>query len=271
MAFIRTAPLLLLTTTLCATEYAPWFPPLFEVQAEAAYLYTHANRVQTPLGTFHEPTRNSSLHGSLGVTPLPYWNLEGEIYLTRTSNISFTYEAAWLTLRYAWLDDIAGDCLTLVTGATFSFPGSRFLHQFSLPYHGHFNTEIHTSLGKEWSCGPEWKMRLWGLAGVGIAERGSPWVHAIAAASYRISRCTALTLFSETLLGLGSHNILPHTRFRGYANIAHRSLSICSSLDYELPYLATLAVAGWYMPYTHNFIDHPWGIAASLLIPFGLF
>src|ERR1700733_6783214 len=144
--------LLLLFSQGFSTEYAPWFPTLFEFQGRASYLYEKVDKVDSPKGNFYAPSNNSSLQCSLDVTPWPYWSAEAEVYLTHTSDIAFAYEAALFTLPYAWLDDLY-DWAALVPGVTLSFPGERFLHQFSFAYHGNVNVEAHATLGKEWSYG----------------------------------------------------------------------------------------------------------------------
>jgi hypothetical protein len=270
MKYIKTCLCLLLFQTAYATDYTPWFTPPFEFQGRAGYVYEHADTVQSPLGSFSSPTDNSSAHFSLAVTPWPYWNVETELFLTHTADISFAYEAALVTVRYAWLDDILGDCVTLATGATLSFPGSRFLHIYSFPYHGTVNTEFHATLGKEWACGCEWQTRAWALAGYGIANRGSGWIHGLAAFEYRLHRCTTATLFAETLCGLGDDSIIPFIPFEGYASISHRNVNLGAALDYALAGCYTLTLLGWYSPYAHNFIDHSWGASLSLLLPFSI-
>ena len=58
------------------------------------------------------------------------------------------------------------------------------------------------AVGKEWACCQEWFFRLWGLGGVGMANRGSPWVHGVGAVEGRTTACTTLGLFPTPFLGL---------------------------------------------------------------------
>lgn len=270
MKFINICGLLLLSVTVFATEYAPWFTTPLEFQGRLSYLYEHANSVQSPLGNFAESTRDSSALLGLAVTPWPYWNVEAELFLTHTSDIAFAYEAALLTVRYAWLDDITGDCFSLVTGATLSFPGTRFLHEFSFFYHGHANTEFHATMGKEWASEFERKACLWGLVGYGIAERGSPWLHGLGVFEMHPHHCIVLGIFAEALYGLGHNNITHSKPFSGYASIGHQSINLGSYLDYEIHYLGTLKLLGWYRPHAHNCVENAWGLSATFLFPFSI-
>ncbi len=262
--------LLLAPIVACATEYEPWFTPPFEFQGRIGYRYEHSNSVQSPLGSFAEPTRDSSAHLSLAVTPWPHWNVEAELFFTRTSDIAFTYESTWLTARYAWLDDIAGDCLSFVTGVTLSFPSKYFLHAFSFPYHGHANAELHATCGKEWSCGSDWHTRLWGLIGYGVAEKGSPWVHGIGTFEYHFPSCAVLGFFTEALYGFGHDDIVPFVPFTGYASIEHQSIDLGGYMDYEIRYWGTLKLLGWYRVHARNFTENNWGASLTLLVPFSI-
>jgi hypothetical protein len=248
--------------------YDPWFPPPLEFQGRMSYLYEHVREVESPQGSFLSPSDNSTMHLGLSLTPWPYWNLEADLLMTRASDIPFSYEAALLTIRYAWLDDISGDWITLVTGTTLSFPGERFLHAFSFDYHGNVNAEFHATVGKEWAHGNDWRFRIWGLAGYGVANRGNPWVHGLGVIAYKPCRCLDGALFSEAVYGLGRHTIIPNAPFEGYASIGHQAIDIGGMLNYEICYFGTLTLLGWYNVHARNFIENYWGAALSLLVPF---
>ena len=253
-----------------ATEYEPWFTPPFEFQGRASYLYQRIDKVDSPLGNFQAPSTISTLHLSLGMTPWPSWNVETQLLLARSRTISFSYEAALITLRYAWLDAINGDFLSLVPGLTLAFPGGRYLHSFDFFYHGHVNSELHITLGKEWSYNDEWIFRFWTLGGLGLANRGSPWLHGLAKLSCHLRPSLSLGLFSEALHGLGSQDLIPGLPFKGYASINHLTIDLGGFVDYEIRYVGTLSLLGWYNIYARNSIVHYWGAGLSLLFPFSI-
>jgi len=234
---------------LYATEYDPWFSPLWEIQGHFSSLYGRPKTVQSPKANFSAPSNNYSFQSSLGLTPWPYWNGEVELYLTRTSDIPFSYEAAVATVRYQWLDDIRGDPIALVTGVTLSFPGNRYLHNFAYAYHGEINTELHVTVGKEWACHNDWWMRAWALGGWGIANQGDGWVHGIAALEFQPTCFFQCGIFSETLYGFGANDIIADKPFEGYASIDHRTIDIGGYVSYRLGCLGTLSFLGWYKLY----------------------
>ncbi len=184
------------------------------------------HQVDTPQGSFPFKSNNATLATSLGLTFWPDWNAEIGLLLTKTSDIGFSYEAAYTTIRYQWMDDLVGDPLSLTTGITLSFPRTAFLHNFSYDYHGHFNAELHATFGKEWGCMGGPLLNAWGLAGVGIAEKGSPWLHGLAVCDFAFNPCLSVGCFLEGVFGLGHDNIIPSTFFPGYASIGHRSLDL---------------------------------------------
>ncbi|MCH9626662.1 MAG: hypothetical protein S4CHLAM2_02880 [Chlamydiales bacterium] len=260
---------LLLTSSLYATQFKPWFSPLWEFQGRLSYLFDKERQVQSPLGNFNAPSNDYTFQFSLGLTPWPDWNAEVELFLTHTSDIPFSYLAALGTIRYQWLDDIRGDPISLVTGVTFSFPGSRELRDFSFPFHAEVNGEFHVTMGKEWSCHREWWLRVWALGGWGIANQGNGWLHGIGALSIKPSSLE-WGVITEALVGLGPNNITPNVPFEGYASIDHRTVDLASYLSHHLGCWGTLRVMGWYNVYAHNFLENYWGVGATLLIPFSL-
>ncbi len=262
--------LLLLSSIGYATDLSPWFPPPLEIQSHANVLYEKVDRIQSPLGDFLAPSQNASFHTSLSASPLPFWCLEGEIYLTHAQDIAFAFEAAYFTLRYAWTDDIIGDPFTLVTGITAAFPNKRFLRQFSFDYHGTLNTEVHVTVGKEWSCQEEWLLRAWALAGLGVANRGNPWFHWITSLECRSSACTSLGIYADATHGFGSQNLSAHRPFKGYAAVGHQAIDLGGYARYCMKYFGTWTLAGWYNVWSVNFPIHYWGATLSLCLPFSI-
>lgn len=266
--------LIFISSPLLATNYIPWFSPLWEFQGNISFFFNPEKTIQSPKGNFNDPSKDYTLHLSLGLTPWPYWNTEVELFLTRTSDIPFSYEAVFATVRYEWLDDIRGDPLCLTTGLTLSFPGNRFLRDFSVPYHGEINGELHITVGKEWACQKEWWMRIWALGGWGIANKGNGWIHGMAFLEFQSFYLLPCPLqwgaFTRGVFGLGPNDILPYVPFEGYAPIDHRSIDLGGFARYKIGSIGTFSLLGWYNVYARNFVIHDWGIRANLLVPFSL-
>lgn len=259
---------LLFTSSLFATEYDPWLPPLLEFQGRVTYLFGHDDHVQSPKGSFKESDNDHTINMSLAGSIWPNSSVEVEVLGTQSEDISFTYQAAYITARYAWLNDSAGDCVSLVTGATVAFPGTVFLSDFSYPYHGHANFEVHATMGKEWTRDLDWTRRVWLLGGWGIADEGQGWLHSFGAVEFN-PQCFEWGVFYEALFGLGSNDIIPNEPFEGYGGIGHQNVDVGAYVSRGTG-CERLGCFGWYSVYARNFVEHSWGLGARWTVSFGL-
>ncbi len=259
--------LLLLTSSLIATESKPWFSPPWELQGQLSYAFEHVHTIDTPNGNFTNTSYNSTVRGSLGVTPWPYWNVEVELLMSRARDIPFSYETFKGTIRYQWFDDITGNPVALATGITLSFPENRYQYNLSFVYPGDVNIELHATIGKELPCGRRWWMRGWALGGVGVANRGNGWLHGLAALEIN-PRFFELGIFTEALYGLGPNDIIPET-FTGYGAIGYRNVDVGGYLKTSSLF-GTMTYTGWYNIYAHNYPLDSWGFSINLFIPFSL-
>jgi hypothetical protein len=269
MAFTRAVFLFCLTATGYATQYTPWFTPPFEVNARLSYFYRDIENFASDRGNFSFPTHHHTLHTSLAITPLPYWNVEGELLFTQTSQLSLGCEAFRATLRYQWFDDREGDSLSAVIGGTITFPRKEFLHHIDFLYTAQREMELHLTLGKELWLTPADPLRLWALGGYGIGNRGSPWFHSLGWIEYQ-HRCLTMGLFSEWYSGFGHSPLLPIHPFPGYGHIAYRRFDLGGEVCLETPYLCDLTFCSWYNLYARNCMLHDWGTQITLLFTFGI-
>jgi hypothetical protein len=270
MGFLRALLLLLWGGSAFATQYSPWFPPLWEFQSRTSYLFEHASRIESPEGSFPFSINDSSLHQSLELTVWPYWSVEGELYLTHSYNVSFGYEASFITLRYLLFDELSGDCFNLNAGLSCSYVGRRFLHNFNYPYHGNFNAELFASIGKEWPLCKTGFSRLWGMCAIGQANRGVPWMHGLMAWHVEPTERWGFGVWIDWLIGFGSKDITPEEPFPGYALIGHRNIDVGAFVECPLELLGTLTFFGSYNVYAHNFVIHEYAVGSVLKIPFSL-
>ena len=263
---------LFLFCTAFATNYAPWFGNVWEVEWGPRYIHYQGKKIDSPNGDFNSSGFKNIFANSLALTVWPRWNLEAELILNNSNDIDFAYEASFITGRYQWLDDLTGDPVSLTTGVTANFPGNRFMHDFHDFYVGDYNIELHLALGKELPyCSLEtWKGRVWAYGAYGFANRGSCWARAIGAIDWRFIPCTYLRVFSDFLYGFGSDNLISKQDFTGYASVGYRSVDIGAKAGYHLTPYGTLALVGSYNLYARNFPIHSYTAMVELLIPFSL-
>ena len=264
--------LLLWALPLAATELHPWLPPPWEFQTKADYLYQYEDSIQTPRGDFNlnNPINNATF--GLDLTFWPSWNAEIELLLSSNpaTNVNFSYEATRLTGRYQWLDEACGDCVSVTSGVTLFAVRSSFLTATSCWFHGNFNAEFNAAVGKEYVRNNEWLMRLWGYAGLGVANKGNPWWHYYGA--WDVKACCNITIsaLAELVYGMGNNNIIPAEVFPGYAGIRHQFVNIGLSVKRDCICWGTWELNGWYNVHAFNFPQDYYGLGVTWRMPFGL-
>lgn len=249
------------------TEYAPWFDPLFEIHVQLAYIPTRIENIHSLQKEFKVTDTHHTLYTALQITPLPYWNLEGEIWCTQAAHLPLSYEASRVTLRHQWLDDLDDDFFALTTGITTTFPASRFLHRRDFLYRDYFESELHVTVGKEWVY-DETLFQVWLLGGYGLAPHSCCWLHSLGWIQYYPIRSLRLGIYSEWSAGLGHSPLLPTTPFPGYGHIAYRKIDLGGEITLLLPLPADLALRGHYNIYARNCLLQDWSIKISLLLSF---
>src|SRR3989344_5514976 len=110
-----------------ALEEQPWFGDCFEFHFLGSYAYSYFTKIQNgvpPLqGTFHSNV------GSVGFdfSSSPEWGTDVDVQVTETTKQSFNFRSVAFQGRYLWLDDIVGDPISFVTGASARFTNTDSL------------------------------------------------------------------------------------------------------------------------------------------------
>jgi hypothetical protein len=218
--------LILISSPLMATELSPWFGPLLEIEGRGTCLFQRYRFIDTKHGTAKHPANNVFVTLSSSICPKEYWSFEGEVVTSATRHHHFNMDSLWATGRYRWWNDIVGDPVTLVTGLTLSKIYKVSRHDLSEFYHGGIQCEAHLSAGKEFSCLQFWTSRIWGVCGVGFADKGSPWIRGNLAWEHNWWDRHQIKIFANSLWGLGSKGLSLHKHFQGYGLIRHQSVDI---------------------------------------------
>ncbi|WP_068468436.1 hypothetical protein [Candidatus Protochlamydia phocaeensis] len=254
---------------LWGTEYQPWLGTYLEFE------WRNSLRYQTYryLSSHSHLTRYASddffLTSSLSLTAKPQFALEVEATAARTRRQSGGIDHLRVNGRYAWMDDIAGDPVTFTTGLSFIQSFVESLKDPSSFHHGRSEAELFASIGKETAQEDKWISRWWAMGGIGIAERGSPWLRFDLSYSKRLKEKHELELFACTLWGLG-HKALHRTSFHGYGSIQHQSIDLGWRYTYLIDFLGSASLAYTTRIYARNFPVHTQQIVLQLLYTFGL-
>jgi hypothetical protein len=258
-----------LPLTLFATDFKPWYPRALEIQPQAIYLFQNYHRINSRQGDVAHGSNNHFLMLDVEVD-YDVYNLEFETTFAATRHRDFGFCDFRLTGRYQLLDDVMGDPVSVVVGATYIQDNKTSLHDISCFYHGQVEGELHLAVGKEWTCEQFWVSRAWGVLGVGLADVGTAWLRGDLAWQRRWCEIHTLTLGMQSLWGLGGKNLNLDKPFHGYGLIAHHSidLGIAYSRVFECGGIVTAGYA--YRVYARNCPTRVSSAFVSYLYPFGL-
>jgi hypothetical protein len=251
-----------------STEFQPWVGNYFEFEWRNTLLYqtypvinSNSQRVKYSSSDFFFTT-------SLSNALKPEFSIELEAALAYTRHQKGNIDNFRLTGRYMWLDDLLGDRISLTTGVKLTQSFLNSLHDISSFHHGRAEAEFFISLGQEESLETKWGSRWWVVGGIGVANRGSAWLHAQSTYEFRLLPKHEVRLFGEGLLGLG-HKQLPIHHFHGYGPIQHRSLDLGIRYTYLIDFFGSASFEYSNRVYARNFPAQAHRFLLNLLYTFG--
>lgn len=234
-------------------DLMPWYPNDLQPIGRLNYLYQQYQRVASSHGSFRRIANDqfASLDLSLAYDK---WDLEGELTLADTKHRSFGIDNFSLMLRYQLLNDVSlEDPVSLVISTALTTATNAALRDIGSFHHGKFAGQCFVSLGKEFDCGASWLWRFWGVAGIGIADIGSPWLSGSLHLQWNCFGGHMWGLFLQSLYGLGGNVISAHKQFRGYGPIKHRSIDIGVLYSYLFESEAKVTFSYARRAYARNF------------------
>jgi hypothetical protein len=252
---------------LAATELSPWYSRYLEIQPKVSYFYQYYPSICISNKTKHYPAHNQFVNMSVSGA-YDRWSLELESNFADTRHRTWSFSDVRLTLRYQWLDDILGDSFSLVSGCTLIQDIQLAKHDISCFYHGCLEGELHVSVGKETSCQQFWVSHLWGVAALGIADEGSPWIKGEVSWDHNGWDLHDIKLSVVSLWGLGRNNLNPR-RFKGYGGIGHYSIDLAVNYHYAFEFGGILGLEYSYRLYAHNCPSQVNTFGVNFIYPFG--
>jgi|GEM_PF-6494410 len=181
--------------TLNAFVVDPWFNALAEFTFRPSYTcrYSHSAPNYVNRHTLH--TNHIALN--LGVRFLPYWEAQVET----------DFSKAGAQIRYLLFEDVAGDLFSMVLGGQLLYVFQRRVHKATYHHHqaqANLRAEVGISIGKESATLYQWLHRFYGFLGIGLDDRGHPWVRPFLSQEIKVARRHLLQLFAEGYVGLKS-------------------------------------------------------------------
>lgn len=223
---------LLLASSLAATEEAPWIDHVLAPIFTLSGAYQQFTFLRCEGKNVRYPGKSYLLDGSLLFAPDKDYDLQLELRLARTHAHGLAIDQFKQTARYMFFDDAEGDDYSLSAGLSLSEVPKIALRDRSQIHHGEFEAEVHGAIGKEWSEEGERIGRIWCLGGIGVANRGSPWLRGLFAAEYSLCFHHLFRGMLEAEGGFGGRSPC-QCHFRGYGRVGYRVLDAKLSYGYQ--------------------------------------
>ncbi|MEX0962344.1 MAG: hypothetical protein WDZ28_05780 [Simkaniaceae bacterium] len=224
--------LALFALPLFSLEQQPYFGQQWEFYLTPSYQYRYYPAVQNARNPSHYSSHDHTLGLNLQVSFWPRWDLQLEADFAATSKTPFGMQSIAADLRYLFFDDVQGDPVSLTLGTIIRVVPYHFQKDPSTPYHATTNIEVGTAIGKEVDHLDYWVVRGWGYLGLGIGNRGAPWLNSELAFEGNRENHHHFRAFAKGYMGMGGIHTVNISHLRGYANIYHRSIDLGGRYTY---------------------------------------
>ncbi len=248
----------------------PWYQTVGEFQFRPAYSYSYYPSVSQATNPSSYHSHDQLIALNLGAQFWPNWDVQLESDFSQTRRLNWGTERVGLQLRYLFLDDVAGDPVSMSFNLQSYFVPTRNMRDVSSPYHAQGNIELGAAVGKEIDQTFDWLFRFWGFLGVGMANRGYPWVRPLLMAEMKVQSAHKLKIFTEGYVGFGHRHRVNIDHFNGYGKIAHRSIDLGLSYTYLFRIWGALGVQYGFRVYAHSFPQHASTFKVEYRLPFSL-
>ncbi|KAG6559687.1 hypothetical protein RHABOEDO_000775 [Candidatus Rhabdochlamydia oedothoracis] len=247
----------------------PWLSDLFEADLIPRYTYRHYPDVQGATKPF--ASNDQILSIGLGATLSTHFDFELELEVANTAQQSWGMRSGAMQMRYLWLDDVAGDPISFLTGLSLRDVSKRNLRDVGCPYSARINWELFSAIGKEFSDGANWTTRIYAWLAAGIATRGSWWTRQ--EISYENNWCNRhhLKLFLQGDFGFGDLRQVVVDHFNGWGRYHHQSIDLGICYRCQLDYYGTFSLSYAYRVFARTFPERVHCLTLLYCFPFCLF
>lgn len=247
----------------------PWLGDLLEADLMPSYTYRHYPDVQGATKSYASNDQIFSF-GILAALSTQF-DLELELEVADTTKQSWGMRSGAIQARYLWLNDVAGDPISLTTGISLRDVSKRNLRDVSCPYAARLNWELFSAMGKEWSDGINWNTRVYAWLAVGVANFGSWWTRQ--EISYESNWCNRhnLKIFCQGDFGFGSLREVVIDHFYGWGRYHHQSIDLGACYRYQLQFYGTFSISYAYRVFARVFPERVHCVTVLYCFPFCLF
>jgi hypothetical protein len=249
----------------------PWLGDVYEAEWLVDFTYSRYHKVQDAIKQLTHTSNDKLYATALSFTASESLDLQMEVELADTPRMPFGWRSVAFQTRYRWLNDIAGDSFSIVSGFDVRAASSHSLRDVSSPYHANANFEFTSAIGKEWSKGASWSGRTFGFMGVGLGNRGAPWLRFLGVWESNLFDAHRFLLGLEGYFGFGGKKRVDIDHFYGWAPFQHESLDLSLGYAYHMPIWGTLGVRYAYRVFAQSFPEHVQFITLFYRLPFSIF
>ena len=249
-------------------EYQPWFGNIYEFNLLSRYAYSNFSSIDSAISPLKKRSNNHLVYLGLEFPVSPEFSIDGDIEFVDTSKQPFCFSSIALQARYLIYDDIIGDKVSLALGGNLRFTSSRSLRDVAIPYQGNCDLEATIAIGKEFDQFESWKFRMWGFGGIGISNRGSPWLFGLMSVEGSFPKSNKWSLFLLSTHGYGHGTVIDINNFYGYGNIREKNVDIGGKLGHRFGVWGTLSIEYKHRLYGKHCPKDEMTFSINYLLPF---
>lgn len=267
-----TLVLIVLTLRADAFEMQPWFSYPFEVHFRPSYFASYYPSIEGSVNPLSYNSWNQLLNVNMGMNTMAQFDTQIEVEFFNTKKINPTLLSVGAMGRYLLLDDVEGDPLSLSIGISARYVPDHALRDPFDPYHNIVNFESHIACGKEIDRLHFWVNRFYGIACVGIANVGAPWIKGIGGIEFSSKDNrdqSAVQIVSY--FGFGEEQFVNVDAFYGYAKVWHQSVDLSAVYRHAFEIWGTLSLEIGYRVYAKNYPELQVYALFKYDLPFSLF
>lgn len=254
-----------------ALKESPWLGDVYEFELFTDFTYSQYSKINHAVVQPAYAYNNYVTEVDLSFTASESIDLQWEINLARTPHQTYGFRSSALQGRYLFLDDIAGDPISLAVGLNTRAVTGRSVRDVSSPYASYWNGELTISAGKEFSKDEEWKTRGFLFASLGLANHGSLWDRCNASFEVRVKDIHAFQLFGIGYFGYGQNKNVHINAFHGWGEIWHGSVDLGAKYNCFLDPWGTLSLSYACRVLAYSYPKGEQTIQFSYTLPFSLF
>lgn len=257
-------------TSFSAVSRQPWIGNLFEFQGSVSQSHTQSHSINT-----RERNKKKALYSDmttmkLSAVPMEQLSVALELDFTKTKSHHFGFDAFKASARYDWLDDVAGDAISLTTGIATSFSTASRIADLSSQNHGVAELEVNSAVGKEFGYSDSGFYRVWAAGFAGIANQGSPWIGMECRLEKVIRDSHFIALFLQAEKGLSPGKLSKETCFRRWASIGYEFEEVGVRYSFKKYALGTAYTQVTKRVHARFCPDNSWSFQIGVNIPFSI-